>query len=109
MRGYVDHNPCLICPKGMDVRSCEDKRCTVWRKWFLSRWDRIHRYPRLVMEQSESVPVGVPLGGRYYAAPHQVKSYLQNDPCDKCSCSADLCVTPCKVRMAWEQAKEMVQ
>lgn len=109
MRKHTNLSPCLTCPKGMDIRSCEDKRCTVWRKWFLSRWDRIHRYPRLVMEQSEPVPVGVPLGGRYYATPHQVRSYLQNDPCGGCGCLGSLCDTPCRIKKAWEQAKEMVQ
>lgn len=108
MREFVS-SPCLRCPRGKDIRTCEDKRCAVWRKWFLARWDRIHRYPRLVMERSESVPAGVPLGGNYYASPHQVKSYLENDPCDKCFCPAELCVTPCKARKAWERTKEMVQ
>ena len=109
MKEFTSSSPCLTCPRGMDIRSCEDKRCPVWRKWFLSRWDRIHRYPRLVMERSEPVPVGVILGGRHYAAPHQVKAYLQNDPCNGCSCPGELCSTPCRVRKAWDHAREAIQ
>ena len=110
MKEHTQYSPCLACPRGMDVRGCEDKRCPVWRKWFLAKWDRLHRYPRLVMEYSVPLPVGVPLGGRYYAAPHQVRAYLEKDPCQGCECPSNLCATPCRVRRAWDRAKgELLQ
>ena len=110
MKDYTQNSPCLACPRGIDVRGCEDKRCPVWRKWFLARWDRLHRYPRLAMEYSVPLPVGVPLGGRYYAAPHQVRAYLEKNPCQGCECPSNLCETPCRVRRAWDRAKgELLQ
>lgn len=110
MNDHSQHSPCLNCPKGMDPAYCEDKRCSIWRKWFLSRWERLHQYPRLVMEYSVPVPLGIPLGGRHYAAPHQVRAYLETDPCKRCACSVDLCTAPCRVRRAWDHAvKEVLQ
>ena len=101
----VRPSPCLCCTRVADPRACDNKNCTQWRLWFLGRWELIHRYPREHMEAVQLKPVGVPVGGRHYAAPHQVKAYLQKDPCATCVCPKDLCTSPCRVRRAWEEAK----
>lgn len=101
-------SPCLSCTRVKDPRNCENKNCMRWQKWFLGRWELIHNYPRAKMEQAQLQPVGVPLGGRYYAAPHQVKAHFDTDPCKKCLCPKDLCTSPCRVKRAWEEAKEEV-
>ena len=98
-------SPCLHCPRGKNGADCEDKRCPIWQKWFLSRWERIHRYPRLARECSRPEPVGVQLGGNHYAAPHQVHDYLNSNPCHSCSCPRSQCVAPCRVRKAWDHAR----
>ena len=99
-------SPCLSCTRVRNPRACDDKTCKAWQAWFLSRWELIHRYPRQQMEQAELKSVGVNVGGRHYAAPHQVRAYLQTDPCQTCKCPKDLCATPCRVRRAWEEAKK---
>ena len=101
-------SPCLTCTRVADPRSCENKACQPWRKWFLSRWEQIHNYPRKKMEAVQMQPVGVNVGGVHYAAPHQVRQYLGSDPCEKCLCPKDLCSTSCRVRRAWEEAKKEV-
>ena len=58
------------------------------------------------MEQAVLEPVGVNIGGTVYAAPHQVKNYVNSDPCEKCVCPKELCTEPCKVRRAWEEARK---
>ncbi len=102
---YKHPSPCLSCSRVPDPRACDNKNCRQWQQWFLGRWDLIHRYPRKQMDNAVLKPVGVPLGGRHYAAPHQVQAYLQKDPCEKCVCPKELCSTPCRVRRAWEEAK----
>lgn len=98
-------SPCLTCTRVRDPEQCENKACSVWRAWFIARWDSLRSSPRLAMEQARMEPVGVSLGGRIYAPPHQVREYLEEDPCEKCLCPKDLCTGPCRVRRAWEEAK----
>ena len=101
-------SPCLCCTRVTDPRNCENKNCHPWRQWFLGRWEMIHNYPRQQMEDSKPTPVGVHLGGRHYAAHHQAEAYLKTDPCKACLCPKDLCTTPCRVRRAWEEARNEV-
>lgn len=108
MQTEKNPSPCLRCTRVADPRNCENKNCQLWRKWFLHRWAQIHNYPRQKMEQVKLEPVGVVLGGKHYAAPHQVQQYLSKDPCQDCLCPKDLCSTPCGVRRAWENAKREV-
>ncbi len=98
---YADPSPCLICTRVKDPENCENKHCKVWRAWFLRRWSLIHRFPREAMEQAELKPVGVNVGGRVYAAPHQIEAYQKKDPCDSCLCPKDLCSSPCPMRRQW--------
>lgn len=105
MTVHKQPSPCLCCQRVADPRNCDNKNCVQWRQWFLARWELIRRYPRQHMEDAVLKPVGVPVGGRHYAAPHQVKTYLQTDPCQACICPRDLCSTPCRVRRAWEETK----
>ncbi len=108
MRTNKKPSPCLTCTRVADPRNCENKNCQLWRKWFLGRWEQIHNYPRVKMEQAKMQPVGVNVGGTHYAAPHQVTGYLETDPCEKCLCPKDLCTSACRVRRAWEEARQEV-
>ena len=101
-------SPCLTCRRVANPRKCENKGCIRWRRWFLDRWEKIHNYPRVRMEQAQMEPVGVNVGGIHYAAPHEVQGYLSSDPCKKCLCPKDLCSSACAVRKAWENAKKEV-
>lgn len=100
-------SPCLTCTRVEDPRNCENKKCQPWRNWFVARWDAIRSSARAEMEQTPQ-KVGVPLDGQTYAAPHQVKKYLQEDPCDKCLCPKDLCRLPCRLKNNWEKARKDV-
>lgn len=101
-------NPCLTCTRVADPESCENKTCRDWKQWFINRWEWIRAYPYYQMNEAEHKPVGVPLGGRHYAHPVQVQAYLAEDPCKNCSCPQDVCIVPCRIRKAWEKAKEEV-
>lgn len=97
-------SPCLTCVRVANPTECDNKNCHVWRQWFISSWDRMRGYPRQVRNDRPAEPVGVPLGGRHYAAPHETLRYLRTDPCEGCLCPRDLCVTPCRARLNWEEA-----
>ncbi len=101
-------SPCLSCSRVADPASCENKNCQAWRNWFLARWELFRSYPRRKKELLPAQPEGVPLGGEHYAMPHQVQAYLYQDPCSKCKCPRDLCIAPCRVRRAWDAAREEV-
>lgn len=98
---YCDPSPCKVCSRVKDPENCENKNCKVWRDWFCERWELIHRFPRVMMENMELKPAGVKVGGRVYPAPHQVEEYQKSNPCDKCLCPKDLCKSPCKLRRQW--------
>lgn len=100
-------SPCLTCTRVRDPRECENKNCRVWRQWFLERWEQIHSYPRR-QQQVQPQPVGVNVGGQTYAAPNQIENYLQKDPCEGCLCPRDLCAEPCRVKRAWNEARNEV-
>ncbi len=105
MRNQKTPSPCLRCTRVKDPRQCENKQCKPWRQWFLGRWELIHNYPRAQMEKDDLQTEGVNVGGRKYAAPHRVRSYLAKDPCRDCLCPKDLCTTPCRLKRAWLEAK----
>lgn len=101
-------SPCLTCTRVANPRNCENKNCKPWQAWFLARWEAIRENYRARMAQSKTEPVGITVSGRHYAAPHQVTSYLQNDPCDSCLCSKELCRLPCPGKIAWNKARKDV-
>lgn len=100
--------PCLTCSRVKDPGNCENKNCNEWRRWFISRWDRMRAVPR--QQEDARIPehAGVPLGGHFYAAPHETVRYLTEDPCARCLCPKDLCLTPCRTRQAWDNARNEV-
>jgi len=108
MRLYIDVSPCTGCTRVSDPNACENKNCQLWQRWFISRWDRLRSYPRRLMDR-KGEPVGVPLGGNYYAAPHLTRAFMQKDPCAGCMCTAELCRTPCRARQRWAKAHEGVR
>lgn len=99
-------SPCLNCTRVADPRGCDNKDCRVWQKWFIGRWDELRLQPRRSMEQLQTRPGGVCIGGTYYAPPHRVERYLRDDPCAKCLCPRDVCTLPCKLKRTWLQARE---
>ena len=107
MRIYLDVSPCCGCIRVPDPERCENKNCRLWQKWFISRWERLRAYPRRLMD-GKPEPVGVPLGGKQYAAPHLTRAYMEKDPCNGCMCSPDLCQVPCRARQHWAKAHEGV-
>lgn len=102
---YKYPSPCLRCTRVPDPRECDNKQCKPWQQWFIDRWELLRSGPRQQMDAAQAVPMGVNIGGRHYAPPHQVKAYLSKDPCETCLCPQDLCMEPCRVRRAWEEAK----
>lgn len=96
-------SPCLSCNRVADPFDCDNKNCKLWQKWFLTRWDMIRAYPRQAMQSQH---VGVDIGGQAYAHPQQVADFLGKDPCQGCLCPKDLCGEPCRVKLAWQAAKE---
>lgn len=105
---YQNISPCRFCTRVREPEKCENKGCKVWQKWFVARWDQLRAYPRLQVDVAKSQPVGVNIGGVCYAAPHQVTAYLQKDPCHSCVCPPGVCQTPCRIRRAWETARNEV-
>jgi hypothetical protein len=99
-------SPCMRCTRVAAPRECDNKDCKVWQEWFVGRWDQMRRQPRLAMEQVDTQPMGVNIGGTYYAQPHRVRGYLQKDPCVGCLCPRDLCVLPCKLKRQWVRTRE---
>lgn len=94
-------NPCLVCGRCADPENCTDKSCRDWQRWFLQKWEQTRESFRQGKEQPNP-PAGVVVGGRHYAAPHEVRNYLRRDPCGSCLCPKDLCHTPCRKRLVWE-------
>lgn len=100
-------SPCGYCTRVPEPRDCENKNCMLWRKWYIERWDAMRTAVRTVMA-APGEPVGVSIGGRRYAAPHQVTAYLEEDPCAACLCPSQLCDTACAARASWERARREV-
>lgn len=103
----MKRSPCASCSRVKDPENCENKHCSVWRQWFIDRWETLRTCARAPMEQPLE-PAGVPLGGRHYSPPHRVRAYLENDPCNSCLCPKDLCQIPCRVKQTWENGKNEV-
>lgn len=101
-------SPCVRCTKVKDPRDCENKDCRLWQTWFIEKWNDMRIAPRLAVETRPRQAEGVCIGGRYYALPHRVKSYIHTDPCEKCLCPRDLCAIPCRVKRDWLAAREDV-
>lgn len=101
-------SPCLRCTRVPDPENCENKQCGQWKAWFLERWEQLRRDQRLRRELCKPVEVGVVIGGRHYAAPHEVRSYLAKDPCQQCLLPKALCTTACPERRAWEAHRREV-
>ena len=101
-------NPCNRCTKVKDPCQCENKHCGPWQQWFIASWNTMRVVPRLEIEKRPREAEGVCIGGRYYALPHRVKSYINTDPCSSCLCPRDLCVIPCRVKRDWQDAREKV-
>lgn len=104
---YNKPSPCLSCTRVKDPRDCENKNCQIWRRWFIARWEALRTAARQQMEVTPQ-KAGVSLNGQTYAAPHQVRAYLQKDPCDGCVCPQNLCSEPCKLKANWLAAREDV-
>lgn len=100
--------PCNRCVKVADPHQCENKDCRQWRQWFIEKWDALRVRPRLEMEARPREAEGVCIGGKYYALPHRVDSYLRTDPCENCLCPRDLCVLPCRIKRDWQAARQDV-
>lgn len=100
-------SPCITCTRVKDPGNCENKDCRVWRQWYIERWEQLRQSFGAAM-QPPAEPVGVVIGGRHYAAPHQARAYLQVDPCQQCACPKALCSTPCSLKQGWERAREIV-
>ena len=104
----MNASPCLGWTRVPDPGQCENKNCMLWQRWFVEKWNRLRREPRLQMETREKVREGEVIGGQQYALPHRVRAYLHEDPCGKCLCPKDLCKPPCRVKRDWIQAREDV-
>ena len=94
-------SPCVGCVRMKDPQMCADKTCREWQRWFVQQWEQTRQSFRQAKERPQPV-VGVNVGGRYYAAPHEVRNYLRCDPCGCCQCPKELCHTPCRKRLVWE-------
>jgi len=90
-------SPCVHCTRVQNPGECENKSCSDWRQWFICRWDAMRREPRQIRDQDGEI-LGVAVGGNRYAAPHQVRKYLRQDPCEGCLIPRDLCAIPCRIR-----------
>lgn len=101
-------SPCMRCTRVKKPHLCDNKDCEVWRKWFIESWNAMRVAPRLEIEKKPKEAEGVSIGGRVYALPHRVDSYLKKDPCENCLCPRDLCVIPCRIKRDWLQARQEV-
>lgn len=108
MQSVKTESPCLSCTRVRNPGNCENKQCKVWQKWFCEQWELTRRTARARMEAADPAPLGVSIGGRRYAQPHQVQDYLERDPCTVCLCPRELCTSPCRLRRQWEEVKAEV-
>lgn len=84
-------SPCLTCARVPDPGACENKRCRVWRQWWIDRWALIQAYGQKRLGQEE---------------PRSVEGNAEEtDPCAGCICAEDLCATPCRKKRTWLQEK----
>lgn len=69
--------PCTNCRRTEDPGQCDNKDCRQWRAWFLQSWEQLRR--------------------RYLP---------EEDPCQLCSCPAQMCVVPCSQKLEWQKKQE---
>ena len=100
-------SPCFSCTRVADPRNCENKNCQLWRRWFIARWEAMREGLRQEMEAAPE-KVGVIVSGQTYAAPHQVRRYLEEDPCVDCLCPKELCNIPCRLKRNWQERRKDV-
>lgn len=100
-------SPCLYCTGVENPAECENKNCGPWRHWFICRWEQLRREARSIWENSPG-NLGVSVGGRKYAAPHQVTEYLETDPCSQCGSPRNLCSVPCRRKRNWENNRKEI-
>ena len=97
-------SPCLGCLRVADPENCADKTCRIWQRWFLEKWEQTRQSIRQAKDRPGAM-AGVNVGGVHYAAPDQVRSFLENDPCSDCLCPRDLCQKTCYKRRLWDKCK----
>ena len=95
-------SPCVGCGRVADPENCADKTCRLWQGWFLEKWEQTRQAIRQLKEEPGAM-AGVNVGGVCYAAPDQVRSFLDKDPCDSCCCPKELCQNTCRKRRLWEK------
>lgn len=98
-------SPCLYCSRVADTKTCDNKKCRPWQKWFVKRWEQTRRQFRAPMEQAAVRQAGVPLGGNRYVSPHRIREYLEEGPCPHCKLPKELCDSPCPPYRQWEKTK----
>lgn len=101
-------SPCLICCRVKDPMSCDNKNCVQWQQWFIGRWEATRKQLLSQLDRLPSPPKGVNIGGRRYILPHQIREYLQYDPCAGCSKRGKDCAASCQLRQDWEQTRNEV-
>lgn len=101
-------SPCLVCKRVRNPKACNNKNCEQWQQWFIGRWETVRQQLQQELARLPQAPAGVNIGGRRYATPHQMREFLQDDPCARCPRNNASCTAPCQVRRVWEQAKREV-
>ena len=96
------NNPCTGCSRVPYPAECENLHCHLWRRWFITRWEEMRKSVRQQMDQAQTAPMGVPLGGNYYTPPHKIREYRAQNPCENCTIRP-LCKEKCNIRKLWEQ------
>ena len=61
---------------------------------------------RQIKEQEAKAGRGIPLGGRNYYHPDDLRLYFEKDPCKVCWLAQCPCQEPCQLKQNWEDAKE---
>lgn len=95
-------SPCHRCCRVAAPELCDNLQCTLWRNWFLRQWEGMRFACKKQLEEPETVHLGVPLGGFYYAHPHIIRAYRRENPCKNCKITP-LCTANCKRRSLWIQ------
>ena len=47
-------NPCAQCMRVRNPEQCDDVRCGRWQRYFLHRWDMIHRKGQQLLGQERA-------------------------------------------------------
>lgn len=46
-------SPCAGCTRVPDPEDCENKRCALWRQWYIERWGQTRKLLRQVTEKAQ--------------------------------------------------------